>query len=146
MCDTFNIFIRTFGSPLFNSHQRCDKEICRKPLPNPSNSAFYAEKALKRLQIYATGRLTWVRASHVTPYGKVISNWKLADDTLTMEITVPPNTTATVHVPAASAAGDVVTESGQPLAQAEGVKFLRMENGHAVCTLQSGSYKFEAGQ
>ena len=83
-----------------------------------------------------------MRASHVTPYGKVVSNWKLAGDTLTMEIAVPPNTTATAHVPARSA--DAVTESGKPLSEAEAVTFVKMENEHVVCGLQSGSYRFES--
>jgi hypothetical protein len=36
-----------------------------------------------------------------------------------------------------------VTESGKPLAQAEGVVFQTLENGRAICELQSGSYVFE---
>jgi alpha-L-rhamnosidase len=105
-----------------------------------------AEPGFKRIRIAPAivrgGALDWVRASHVTPYGKVVSNWKLAGDTLTMEIAVPPNTTATAHVPARSA--DAVTESGKPLSEAEAVTFVKMENDHVVCGLQSGSYCFES--
>jgi alpha-L-rhamnosidase len=50
------------------------------------------------------------------------------------------NTTATVYVPAVDQAG--ITESGKPAAQAEGVKFLRMEKGAAVYEVGSGSYVF----
>jgi hypothetical protein len=35
-----------------------------------------------------------------------------------------------------------ITESGQPLGQAEGVKWLRQENGCAVLAVASGSYQF----
>jgi alpha-L-rhamnosidase len=105
-----------------------------------------AEPGFKRIRIAPAvprgAGLTWVRASHVTPYGKVISNWKLAGGRLAMEITVPANTTATAQIPARSAAA--VTESGKPLSEAEAVTFLKMENGRVVCELQSGSYRIEA--
>lgn len=50
-------------------------------------------------------------------YGRIVSNWKKEADQLTMEVTIPMNTTATVYVPAKDAAG--VTESGKPADQAE---------------------------
>ena len=60
---------------------------------------------------------------------------------LTMEVTVPPNTTATVSIPANAATA--VTESGRPLAKAEGVTLHGWENDRVVCELQSGRYRFE---
>jgi alpha-L-rhamnosidase len=86
------------------------------------------------------GDLTWVNAHHDSPYGRIISTWKRDGDKLTMEVTIPPNSTATVFVPAKEAAG--ITESGKPVDQAEGVKFLRMENNSAVYEVVSGMYKF----
>jgi len=93
--------------------------------------------------------LDWVKCSYQSPYGKIVSNWKLdAGDSkletrnLMLEITIPINTTANVYVPAKDAAG--VTESGKPADQAQGVKFLRMESGAAVYEVGSGCYKFEA--
>ena len=93
--------------------------------------------------------LDWVKCSYQSPYGKIVSNWKLdAGDSkletrnLMLEITIPSNTTANVYVPAKDAAG--VTESGKPADQAQGVKFLRMESGAAVYEVGSGCYKFEA--
>ena len=55
---------------------------------------------------------------------------------------MPPNTTATVYVPAKDAAA--VTEGNQPAARAEGVRFLRMEAGSAVYSVGSGTYAFSA--
>jgi alpha-L-rhamnosidase len=57
-----------------------------------------------------------------------------------MEITIPPNSIPTVHVPAKDAAG--VTESGKPAAESNGVKYLRMENNSAVFAVDSGTYRF----
>jgi alpha-L-rhamnosidase len=104
-----------------------------------------AAPGFKKIRIapaIARDGLEWVRASHQTPYGTVISNWKLAGSRLTMEATIPPNTTATIHIPVASK--DAVTESGKPLNEVKGVHFQRLENGRVVCELQSGSYRFEA--
>jgi alpha-L-rhamnosidase len=96
------------------------------------------------------GDLTWVKAHHDSPYGRIVSNWKLEAGKLTMEVTVPPNTTATIFVPAKDAAG--VTESGGKIGEArapalsnvEGVKFLRMENSVAVYAVGSGTYQFQS--
>ena len=55
-------------------------------------------------------------------------------------ITVPPNTTATIYVPAKNAHD--VTEGDTPAAEARGVKFLKMEEGRAVFSVGSGSYNF----
>ena len=55
------------------------------------------------------------------PYGRIVSHWQCEDGKLTLDITIPPNTTATVYVPAKDALQ--VTEGGKPAAQAEGIKF-----------------------
>ena len=88
------------------------------------------------------GDLTWVKCSYDSIHGRIVSNWKREGDRLTMEVTIPANTTATVYVPAKDAAG--VTESGKPAAQAEGVKFLRMEDGAAIYEVGSGTYRFQS--
>ena len=63
---------------------------------------------------------------------------------LALDVTVPANTAAMVYVPAKDPAG--VTESGKPLAQAEGVKLLRTEGGAAVVSVGGGTYRFESKQ
>jgi alpha-L-rhamnosidase len=85
-------------------------------------------------------RLTWANTSFESIYGRIVSNWKLEAGKLTLAVIVPPNTTAMVHVPAKDAAS--ITESGKPVAQAPGVKFLRMENAAAVFEVGSGAYLF----
>jgi alpha-L-rhamnosidase len=97
----------------------------------------------------ATG-LTWARGSYDSAHGRIVSHWKMEGMTLTMEVTIPPNTTATVHVPVTPKPGEggpansdsVVTESGRPAAEAPGVTFLRMEKDAAVYEVGSGTYRF----
>jgi alpha-L-rhamnosidase len=84
----------------------------------------------------------WVKCSYDSPYGKIVSNWKSEGQKLSMDVTIPANTTATVFVPAKEAAS--VTESGKTVAEVKGVKFLRMENGAAVYEIGSGTYQFQS--
>ena len=88
------------------------------------------------------GDLTWVESHYDSIHGRIVSHWRREDGRLTMEITIPPNTTATVHVPARTA--DLVLESDQPVDQAEGVRFLGQENGVALFAVDSGTYRFKS--
>ena len=90
------------------------------------------------------GGLTSASATLKSIRGLIASGWAVKDGTLTLDVTIPTNTTATVFVPAADAAS--VTESGKPIAEAEGVKFLMMKDGAAVFAVQSGTYRFAAKQ
>jgi len=86
------------------------------------------------------GDLKWAKASYDSIRGRIVSDWRVEGNTLTLTIRVPVNTTATVHVPAKDASG--VTEGDQPAGQAPGVKFLRAEGGTAVYEVGSGEYRF----
>jgi hypothetical protein len=74
-----------------------------------------------------------------TPYGQVRSAWDATGEGLRMTVTIPANTTAEIRVPAASP--DAVLESGAPAAGAEGLTFDRMDDGAAVFTAGSGTYR-----
>jgi hypothetical protein len=88
------------------------------------------------------GNLQWVKASYDSIRGRIASEWRRDGKKLTLCITIPANTTATVFVPAHDAA--FVREGKLPAAQSDGVKFLRMENGAAVFAVASGKYEFTA--
>jgi alpha-L-rhamnosidase len=86
--------------------------------------------------------LNFVNASYHSIHGMIKSNWKKDGGKFNWNITIPANTTAMVYVPAKAA--DAVTESGQKIATAKGVKFIRMENNRAVFEIGSGNYVFES--
>jgi alpha-L-rhamnosidase len=88
------------------------------------------------------GDLSFVKASHKSMYGTIATSWKRDAGRFTLELTVPPNTTATVWLPAKDAA--TVTESGRPTSGARGVKFLRAEGAAALFEVESGSYTFRS--
>ncbi|HVX65692.1 MAG TPA: family 78 glycoside hydrolase catalytic domain, partial [Bryobacteraceae bacterium] len=94
------------------------------------------------LRPYPAGDLSFVESSHQSLYGRIASSWKRAGDRLSWSVSVPPNTTATVYVPAR---GDApVLESGRAAEKAAGVKFLRREGDAALFEVGSGNYQFES--
>ena len=66
--------------------------------------------------------------------------WKRDGDALSVDVTVPVNTTAHVYLP--NAVGNKVTEGGKDVAQSEGVKFVRNDGRAAVYEVGSGKYTF----
>jgi alpha-L-rhamnosidase len=86
------------------------------------------------------GKLTRAAASHDSPYGRLASAWRLEAGGLIVEVTLPPNTEAEVHLPAADVAA--VTEGGQPLAEAAGIVAVRRAEGAVVVEVGAGRYTF----
>lgn len=106
--------------------------------PDPAGPGF------KRSIIRPTvvGDLAWAKAHHDSPYGRIACAWRRDGGSLTLEVTIPANTTATVHVPARDAAG--VSESGKPVVSVPGVVLLRQDAGSAVFTVGAGNYTFRS--
>lgn len=101
-----------------------------------------AAPGFQRLMIHpqpAEG-LTWAKASYGSIHGLIATEWKTEKGKLTLVVTIPANTTATVFLPTANSAG--VTEGGRPATEAEGVKFLRVEGSESLFGLGSGEYRF----
>jgi len=86
-----------------------------------------------------TGEMTFAEGFFDSAYGRIESAWKVDGEMLIYKATVPPNTTATLYLPASRT---VVTENGTPAAVADGVKFLRTEDGWVLFELDSGVYEF----
>ena len=59
------------------------------------------EPGYRRLEVRPRpgGGITSAAARHLTPYGPAALSWRLTDGEMTVEVTVPPNTTARVTLP-----------------------------------------------
>jgi len=88
------------------------------------------------------GDLTWAKGRVLTVRGEVRSEWRQENGNFVLDVTIPPNATTAVYIPGENPAA--VEESGRPAAQAEGVKFVRTEQGAAVFEIGSGRYSFAA--
>ncbi|MBI2512764.1 MAG: family 78 glycoside hydrolase catalytic domain [Opitutae bacterium] len=63
--------------------------------PDPAGPGF--QKIVIRPAI--VGDLTWVKASYESPRGPIAVAWQRDGRAVTLDVTIPANTTATVHVP-----------------------------------------------
>lgn len=45
------------------------------------------------------GDVAWVKAHYDSPYGQIVSHWERGGDAVTLNVTVPANTTAIVYMP-----------------------------------------------
>ncbi len=88
------------------------------------------------------GGLTHAKASLQSVHGLIESGWRQEDGgRFVLEVTVPPNTTATVRVPAVSP-GDV-REGEKALDEIDGlIEAPRTEEGAVTVGVGSGSYRF----
>ena len=87
------------------------------------------------------GDLTFARARYRSPYGTIVSHWRLERGRIQLNVTVPPGTTATVHLPTSEPTA--VSEGRRPAAQSQGVRAAGAEAGGAVFEVVSGDYAFE---
>jgi alpha-L-rhamnosidase len=99
------------------------------------------------------GHVHWAEAWHDTPYGRVVSNWRLTGPKVVeMGVRVPPNTEAEIWVPYAGEARRVyesgvlvLTEGLETPGLAErGLVWLGTRDGAEVFRAGGGSYQFSA--
>ncbi|MDF2441219.1 MAG: alpha-L-rhamnosidase, partial [Abditibacteriota bacterium] len=107
---------------------------------NPAPDAVGFNSILIRPQ--AVGDLTWARGSYRSIHGLISSDWKRDNGAFYLNVVVPANTRAEIHLPATQTS--VVTESGKPLSRAVGIKKLRREGNAIVYVVGSGTYRFVA--
>ncbi len=84
------------------------------------------------------GSLTHARADYDSVRGRISSSWRIEDGRFVLQVLIPPNAKATVHMPST----DDVSEGGGPLDEADGVEFLRAGDGETVLYVGSGRYEF----
>ncbi len=80
--------------------------------------------------------LTFAEASQETVKGRVAVRWQRDGKTLSIDVTIPVNTAATVALPSVD----------PHAAKIEGVSFCGKRNNRAVYSIGSGSYHFTCGQ
>ncbi|MEO5562343.1 MAG: family 78 glycoside hydrolase catalytic domain [Chitinophagaceae bacterium] len=94
--------------------------------------------AFKKIEIrpQPVGNVSSAKASYISPYGKIVSDWKKNNHIFELMVEIPANTSAVIYLPATQTSS--ITESGKP------VKVVRYVNGQAVVEVGSGKYKLTA--
>lgn len=82
------------------------------------------------------GDISWVKASYNSIRGGITSDWKRSGKKFALKISIPPNTAATVFVPAKPGA--------HVIANSPRAKWLRREKDRAVFEVGSGEYEFKS--
>jgi alpha-L-rhamnosidase len=92
--------------------------------------------------------ISWTKASYRSLHGKIVSAWKKQPGRLSLDVTIPANTTAIVRLPMGgsktdSRAEDPITESGRPLAQLPEAKIVGRGDSWLEVEVAAGRYDFE---
>lgn len=88
------------------------------------------------------GGLTSAQGYYDSIQGRIASAWQLTNNILTLNVTIPANTTAQINVPTTNVSA--ITESGMPAATAPGVTYVGVSNSAAIYTVGSGNYMFSS--
>lgn len=84
--------------------------------------------------------ITWVKADYKSVRGLIQSHWRRDGKTVEMQVTIPPNTTAEVHVPCSPTGLPLL--DGQPLAEKAGdIESIRRTPTAVILPLGSGRYR-----
>ena len=86
------------------------------------------------IQPAPVGDLTWVKAHHDCPYGRISSEWHWEAGIFRLEVEVPPNTTATICLPG---------REGQLRSKGE-ASLLRQTKEAAIFEAEPGKHVFES--
>lgn len=96
----------------------------------------------KSIQIapHPGGGLTHARAFLDSGYGRIESDWTIAGGQFRLDVTIPANTQATVRLPDTELSA--ISESGQPITEAEGIANSQQDGEDVVATVGAGRYRF----
>ena len=86
--------------------------------------------------------ITSTKATYNSIHGLISSEWQIKNGKFILDTTIPPNTTATVYLPAEDLGR--ITEGGQPVGSTDSVKLLSFDGHDAVFSIDSGNYQFES--
>jgi alpha-L-rhamnosidase len=92
------------------------------------------------IQVRPGGGFTGAQSAHISPYGRVSTEWQLRGSQLRLTVVVPTNTRATVRL--GGAQSPPVTEGGKAIAVGDGIQSVQQQGSDAVIEMGSGRYVF----
>jgi len=104
--------------------------------PDPDNPAYSKMLIEPRME----GPLGEASTVYHSVRGEISTRWTVVENKVSLELVIPPNTSAIVRLPAADP--EMVTESGNPVSESPGVVFRGMKGNFAEFDILSGTYLF----
>lgn len=115
---------QTLGGINYDPEQPAFKHIILKPEP--------------------VGDLRFVKSSFKSLYGTIVSNWEINNNKFSWKVTIPPNTWATVYIPAKNK--DDVTLNGSNISSADNTEVIATTQNRIQIKLGSGEYIINSTQ
>ena len=97
-------------------------------------------KKLKIAPVPNTKFLTSASASLDTPYGKASSSWKIENSTFTLDIVIPPNTSADIHLPKGALKNKLLINE-RSIENLSDVKWIASKNNTFLLSVMPGAYQ-----
>lgn len=94
------------------------------------------------LKPQSDGKVTWAKTTYKSIRGEIETDWKIEGSVFHCKVTIPPNTTATLYLPAIDKGS--VTDSKKPIQKANGILSVSYQPGTMVLELGSGNYDFSS--
>jgi len=88
------------------------------------------------------GGLTWARGALRSPYGLISTKWRIDGQSLRLQATIPPNSTATIIVPTTQSKR--VTESGRPIGAHPEIELIGDGAQSITIRVPAGTYDFQS--
>jgi alpha-L-rhamnosidase len=134
--------VRTIGGiELEDRHIAYGPVMLEPILDGPTRTSAEGPRAFERFALRPkTDGLSWAKCEHASIAGLIAVSWKREGDTLTYECTIPPNTIATLALPAVDRAK--VTEGGKPVDAVPSLQVWSVEAGIASIEVPAGKYVF----
>jgi len=120
------------------THSACGEWLWREVAglsPDPAKPGY--ERFIVRPR--PTKEVSWSKASYRSVRGDIKIDWRLSEMKFVLSLQVPPGSTARVYFPPDS---KNLTESGQQIEHAPGVRLLKTEGRSPVYEVGSGAYHF----
>jgi alpha-L-rhamnosidase len=101
---------------------------------NPGYKSFIIHPAI-------ISEVNFAEASVESPYGTISSRWERKGNQVDLSVTVPPNSTATVYIPANRA--KKITEGGSPISRVKGITLKEKADDYTIVSVEAGKYTFK---
>jgi len=88
------------------------------------------------------GPLTSAMANYNSPYGEIVSAWRIEKNRIELKTTVPPNSKAKIVIPANT--DETLFLNGKPFSEDENLKLLKKDNMSFELLAQPGTWNFIA--